>query len=876
MKSLVVVERFNKNNFHLIFLFLFHVLFKKENCSVTLTFPSSIVLPNNNFFIIEHKNIFIYDSEFTNIVKSYPLQIDEQIYTLSQLSEVIIKYQNDYIICLIGKKILFFDETGTLLLRTEQLIEDENYYHPTLAPIFKKNDNHHFLIGYFILNSETEKYNLKLVYYKISLTDNNNYICENIDEKIDETFSGYGTVYSYDFKNKGLSCEYMLENYSFEYYYLLCFLIIQGDRKDEFIESFYELTEEKISKVYSYRLGSVEIDDNLNAIQIKSITTRNLQLALISLLFSDNTVKYYKFDCKYGYVDRYGEFYESSTTNLNCKTGSYLHSMKLVYLPNYNNNIILSCINSKSTVQAYIFDDSLSYINKTNQFSSCNSIYGHSVVYSSIHSEYYIISDVVCGKYIRSYEPLVGELSEILESSVLVEDTETNKEVSNSIENNNQKEEEEKEEEEEEENEEIIIEEEEKKYEKEMEKENKVEIEKEEKKEEEEEKEKEKEIEIEKELSKEDETETILKTQKHQEIPSTLITYFDCSSLVKCSLCSFESYQKKLCIKCNNEFGFYYLNINGIPLSQNKYIECVNEETKPSNFYFNSENKDYEKCFYSCASCSFFGNEQVNNCTKCDEIFYTKDREVENSLNCVMKCKYYISDSGLRQCVQECPDEYNLFIPEINKCIDDCKRGREYKYRYNDQCYKKCPNNTLYKNNDYICKEMELNKCYLTVNEIPNNYLNDNFTIDKAEFFAIKYSYEFNYTNNHVSQYKDSNDIYRLTLYINSDCISDLNLLIPEINFQNCYNLIKDFYKIKNDENVIIAIFDKKIEGTTIRKILSHGMFYLANGKYLNPNDLCDNEKIILVEKVENKLVQSGLNLQIYKDMANEGINLFS
>ena len=52
-------------------------------------------------------------------------------------------------------------------------------------------------------------------------------------------------------------------------------------------------------------------------------------------------------------------------------------------------------------------------------------------------------------------------------------------------------------------------------------------------------------------------------------------------------------------------------------------------------------------------------------------------------------------------------------------------------------------------------------------------------------------------------------------------------------------------------------------------------MFYLTNGKYLNPNDLCQNEKIILVENVENKLMQSGLNLQVYKNMASEGINLF-
>ena len=74
-------------------------------------------------------------------------------------------------------------------------------------------------------------------------------------------------------------------------------------------------------------------------------------------------------------------------------------------------------------------------------------------------------------------------------------------------------------------------------------------------------------------------------------------------------------------------------------------------------------------------------------------------------------------------------------------------------------------------------------------------------------------------------QYRDLNDIFRLTFYINSDCISDLDLKIPEIKFQNCYQLVKDSYNIQED-NIIIAIFDKIIERTNIRKIISHGMFY--------------------------------------------------
>ena len=89
--------------------------------------------------------------------------------------------------------------------------------------------------------------------------------------------------------------------------------------------------------------------------------------------------------------------------------------MKANYLTNYNGNIILSCINSVSTVQAIIFTDSLEQISINNQFSTCDSIYGHTVLYSMKHLGYYVISDVKCGKYIRSFEPLEGELAEITE-----------------------------------------------------------------------------------------------------------------------------------------------------------------------------------------------------------------------------------------------------------------------------------------------------------------------------------------------------------------------------------------------------------------------------------------------------------------------------
>ena len=210
------------------------------------------------------------------------------------------------------------------------------------------------------------------------------------------------------------------------------------------------------------------------------------------------------------------------------------------------------------------------------------------------HLGYYVISDVKCGKYIRAFEPLEGELAEITEkvdSTQLTKNTETKstntiiteKETTYKIE---EKEKEKvKEEEKIEENDikekekEIVIEE--KEIIKEIEKEKEKQIEKEK----ETEKEIVKEIEKEKEIEKKKETEITKETIKSTEISQTNISLFNCSNLVKCSLCDEESFSKNLCIKCNNQLGYYYLNINPNALIRDKYIDCVNNETKPPNFF---------------------------------------------------------------------------------------------------------------------------------------------------------------------------------------------------------------------------------------------------------------------------------------------------
>ena len=53
-------------------------------------------------------------------------------------------------------------------------------------------------------------------------------------------------------------------------------------------------------------------------------------------------------------------------------------------------------------------------------------------------------------------------------------------------------------------------------------------------------------------------------------------------------------------------------------------------------------------------------------------------------------------------------------------------------------------------------------------------------------------------------------------------------------------------------------------------------MFSPFNGKYLNSDELCQEDKITFVDSIENKLIQAKVDLQILKEFVNEGIDIFN
>ena len=751
------------NNGLIINIFLLYIIINsigKVISSLDLNYPSAISLDNGNVFIIEKNGIFLYNEELNNVIFNYQFNEEEQII---DSTNVVLKQKNNYIICLVNSIIYFFYSENNSLNKFLDLENDENINNPSITLIDSDNTNFFYYVIEYIFNEDNTN-KLKLLYYKINYQDKSNI---HIGNEILDDCDGY------TLENKGVSCEYMQTNNNVDYF-LVCFFIVKRSNKLSLAENFFFISNTELYTLYTDDEGFdpsfSDLGNNNDVVQIKSITNNDKTHSLICLQLSEGRIDYATFYFKYYLIFGHEEIFSNIfSANITCRNN--LSSMKLNYLLN-TEKIVLSCIDSISTVKALTFDfDKFDELETYEKYSQCESIYDHSIINLKQNSTLYIISDVKCQNYKRPFEPLIGELTPIqIETTIVIE-------------------------------EELICDE-------------------------------------------------------------------------KCKECDKESAKNNLCISCNTEKNYYYLN--HIPSNQrDEYIDCVNNATKPRKYFFNSEDESYQPCYINCASCDYSGNYEINNCTACDGINYIKNPDNENSTNCIIKCKYYYYlFHEIYTCTYEpkCPEEYNYKIKAKSKCIDDCKNDIEYKYRYNDECFIQCPNNTQ-DDNDYICKDIQINnKCILTENINKMNPINDNVSLYELEYLVIQYIDEFKYTENHVSIYTDND--YRVTIYINSKCISELELGIPEYNFGICYEKVLN---ISQNEKLIIAIIDKKINNQeNKRKVLKYGMFSPLTGQYLNSSEICAGETLLITENFEDKLKEKNINIQTIKDFANDGIDLFN
>ena len=810
--------KISKKLFTIFSFFLFFGFIFKQSMGTNpdLSFPFATFLSNDNIFVIHQDGVSIYDSTFSNLISdeivftsSYRIQY-EYHYRMVTIS----KFEDGTIISIINNKIYIFDYKGSLIFESSQYITEYSagqYY--SIVPIKFYDGYYYYFVGFA---DESVYY----FYYKFNLISKENQLIQSDN-----------SIYVYPYYS--FSCQLM--NYDFTTEVINCFFISNSNSNKITVYDF-SFSETNIA-LYKQFL----INTNINNIKyIKSVVNYSGTKSFVCFLTESSLCYCFKYETNDIINEGINIQLEEVFTNV---CGTDFSNMRIEYIKG-KEELIVSCIGSDKSIFINVYDNNLNLILSENKYTDCSSITinGHSILYSPKTNKYYDLSDVVCSGDKYPFNKLVEEEEE--ESPIEIITTVPTTLIETTIPK-------------------IIIE------------------------------------------------TTILTTLVETTIPTTLIETTipttliettipttliettipttlvettiiestnieienkeenekaDCNELEKCLKCNEESVSMNLCIKCNEGRGFYLLN-NG--LRESSYIDCVNEDTKPSGFYLDRNTKKYEACYYSCATCDYGGNIYENNCTSC-EVEHVINKKKGNAMNCDTNCQflYYYNTYDKYKCTSSflCPENAPLLIKNKKKCIDICSKDDTYKYQYNGECLLICPENTI--ENDYLCQDIISEKCILSEREYFDS--DKNITENEIELLSKNYAKEFNYTDNHLSLFK--NEIYSIGFYKNSECLSETSF--PNIDFGDCYKKVQSH--LETNKNLIIGIIDKKINNPNRQKVSTYSLIDPDSGETLNVENLCKNDLINVKENISSLLANTNNDINSLMFLLNNDVDVFN
>ena len=329
----------------------------------------------------------------------------------------------------------------------------------------------------------------------------------------------------------------------------------------------------------------------------------------------------------------------------------------------------------------------------------------------------------------------------------------------------------------------------------------------------------------------------------------------------KCLTCNEESIKLDLCLTCNEALGYRKVNYT---IVYTNFLNCMKPENpKTKKFYYNETLGVYRPCYKVCKQCSKEGNPEKNYCIECENGYMLRPGDNPYN-NCIAYSEfYYVTNYNQIKslAVYQCPEEAKYYIKEKKSCIDDCTKDDEYIFLYNGNCLKQCPEGTRNENNICIVND---NKCTLGVNDI---YLSENDKLEIIPTLVKSYISEFYYTENYVSLYK--NDKYNIMIYKNGDCISELPLDMPDVDFQSCYDKVKTKYGI--DQNLIIVIVKDIVNSKSFQSF-----YHPLSGFKLDADEVCKNETIVVKESLNAVLDKNDTVIfEAQNSLMSQGINIF-
>ena len=197
---------------------------------------------------------------------------------------------------------------------------------------------------------------------------------------------------------------------------------------------------------------------------------------------------------------------------------------------------------------------------------------------------------------------------------------------------------------------------------------------------------------------------------------------------------------------------------------ENNSIYCLNESEKPENYYLDSNDGLFKKCFEICESCNGNGNETYHNCNICKSN-YTFLNDSIYATNCYPECQYfyYFNQSNFYQCTSDiiCPEKYIKSNNNNKQCIykneneTDFINITEYLEHYTDSTQRTInETNNSYIENITIYIDNNMNPIQTTINEteylyVENRTVNivNNLNTIQTIIYESKYIHELEILN---------------------------------------------------------------------------------------------------------------------------------
>ena len=260
--------------------------------------------------------------------------------------------------------------------------------------------------------------------------------------------------------------------------------------------------------------------------------------------------------------------------------------------------------------------------------------------------------------------------------------------------------------------------------------------------------------------------------------------YSECPSSLKTS-----ENEKECLLECSfDKFEYNNICYTDCPIDTFKLFNISNTCTKtiPENFYKDSTDEIYKKCYDSCKKCIQERNKEINNCNLCKDGYIFLNDSSAKPNNCYPECinYYFFDENNNYDCIEYCPSGYKK-IPKKKKCINSCTNDDEYIIEYNNECFINCPDNLKTDDDTKQCllncsdKQFEYeNICYskLTGNtkKIFQNgrvYTNNLYNFDEMFYDIIFSAYPVEKGSEIVVERPD-NKLYQIT-----NSLNDLELL---------------------------------------------------------------------------------------------------